>query len=94
MKTILEAIQLYPQQFIDTCNARANTTPSEINKILHLHTAEMIKLANWVTVQERLFDSDYQKPLEGVIFCLKMYSNIENKTWHEICNLFEEGKLV
>ena len=43
MKTILEAIQTYPDQFISTCRARANTTPSSENKTNHLSVAMFIK---------------------------------------------------
>ncbi|CAL9966464.1 hypothetical protein VPHF99_0113 [Vibrio phage F99] len=94
MKTILEAIQQYPDQFIDTINARANTTPSETNKFNHLMMSSLIQKQNWYTVSERLSHNNYRKPLEGVIFCLDTYSEIDNTTWHEIVNLFEEGKIV
>ncbi|CAM0048550.1 hypothetical protein VPHK406_0098 [Vibrio phage K406] len=94
MKTILEAIQQYPDQFIGTINARAETTPSETNRIAHLHMADMIMLGNWVTVKERLFDMDYRKPLDGVVACLTRYSDMEHETFCEIFELFEEGKIV
>lgn len=94
MKTLLEAIQTYPEQFISTLQARADTTPSDTNREIHLHMADMIMLGNWVTVRERLFDIDYRKPLEGVVFCLDRYSDIDNNVWHQIVELFNEEKFV
>ena len=94
MKTILEAIQQYPEQFISTCRARANTTPSEENKSNHLLMALNIASGDWSRVEHLLNHKGYCKPLEGVIFCLDTYSEIDNIVWHEIVNLFEEGKIV
>ena len=94
MKTILEAIQQYPDQFIDTINARAATTPSEDNRFNHLIMSSLIREEDWYEVAPRLLHSSYRKPLKGVIFCLDTYSEIDNTVWHEIVNLFEEGKIV
>ena len=94
MKTILEAIQQYPEQFISTCRARANTTPSSENKTNHLSVAMFIKMEEWEAVSSMITSNAYRKPLDGVIFCLDTYSEIDNAVWHEIVNLFEEGKIV
>ncbi len=94
MKTLLEAIQAHPEQFISTLKARADIMSSATNRDIHLHMADMIMLGNWVTVGERLFDTDYGKPLEGVIFCLDKYSDIDNNVWHQIVDLFNEGEFV
>ena len=94
MKTILEAIQQYPEQFIDTINARANTTPSETNRFNHLIMASLIREEDWYEVVPRLLHSSYRKPLEGVVTCLTRYSDMEHETFWEIFELFEEGKIV
>ncbi|AUR93535.1 hypothetical protein NVP1187O_222 [Vibrio phage 1.187.O._10N.286.49.F1] len=99
MKTILEAIQQYPDQFIDTINARANTTPSEANKINHRFLSHWIKMEEWEYVTTLLKDPTYSSltvssPLEGVICCLSRYSDMERETFWEIFELLEEGKIV
>ena len=94
MKTILEAIQQYPDQFIDTINARANTTPSEANKINHRFLSHWIKMEMWNLVGELLEDPLYHSPLSGVITCLTRYSDMERETFWEIFELLEEGKIV
>lgn len=94
MNTILDAIKLYPQQFINTCYARSQSTPSPINKNNHLFLAQKIKENDWEMVEDRLTRAAYSKPLKGVIFCLERYSDIPNPVWHEIVKIYEEGKLV
>jgi len=94
MNTILDAIKMYPQQFIDTCYVRSQTTHNKDNAFLQLLMIEFIKYERWVGVEGMLSGKTYLKPLEGVIFCLERYSDIDNETWHEIVKLFEEGKLV
>jgi hypothetical protein len=94
MKTLLEAIQQYPEQFISTCRARANTTPSSENRVNHQLMAIFIDDENWDKVSEILEADYYRKPLEGVVFCLDTYSEIDNNAWEEIIDLFEEGKFV
>lgn len=94
MKSILEAIKLYPQEFIDTLEARANTTPNEFNRDNHNVMITAIASKDWQQVQETITDSWYQKPLEGVIFCLDRYSDIDNTVWKEVVKLFKEGKMV
>ncbi len=94
MKTLLEAIQTYPEQFISTLEARADTMSSATNREIHLHMKDMIMLGNWVTVGERLFDMDYGKPLEGVIFSLDRHSDIDNNVLHQIVDLYNEEKFV
>ena len=94
MKTILEAIQQYPDQFIDTINARANTTPNEFNKANHQVLAQWIKMEMWNPVGELLEDPMYYLPLEGVLACLTRYSDMEREAFWEIFELFEEGKIV
>lgn len=94
MNTLLEAIQEYPEQFISTCSARANTTPSVKNRVNHYFMEYYIKLGMWEGVTELLKDSSYRKPLEGVVYCLDSYSEIDNNVWHQIVDLFNEGKIV
>lgn len=94
MKTLLEAIQQYPEQFIYTCRARANTTPSVINSMLHHELAERVERSKWQGVVEIITCADYRKPFEGVIFCLDRYSEIDNIVWNRIVDLFEQEKFV
>jgi hypothetical protein len=94
MNTILDAIKMYPQQFIDTCYVRSQSTPSPLNKNNHLFLAEKIKENDWGMVEDKLTRAAYSKLLKGVILCLERYSDIDNETWHEIVKLYEEGKLV
>ena len=94
MKTLLEAIQAHPEQFISTIEARADTTPSEVNKTNHLFMAHWIKMEMWEFVGELLTDLMYRKPLEGVVFCLDRYSDIDNNVWHLIVDLFNEEKFL
>ncbi len=94
MKTLLEAIQTYPEQFISTLEARADTTPCEANKTNHLFMAHWIKMEMWDCMEELLTDTMYRKPLEGVTFCLDRYSDIDNNVWHQIVDLFNEEKFV
>lgn len=95
MKTLLEAIQQYPEHFISTCKARADLeTPCENNRTTHTCMAILIEEKAWEGVDILLQRDYYQKPLEGVIFCLPRYSNIDQSSWGQIVNLFEEGKLV
>lgn len=94
MNTILHAIKLYPQDFIDTLKARAETTPNEINKVNHKFLAHWIEISSWELVADLLGDPLYQRPLEGVIFTLNKYSSIDRRVWHDIAELYEEGELV
>ena len=94
MITLLEAIQQYPEQFISTCRARANTTPSMENKGNHLLMALSIESGDLLQVEHLLNHAQYRKPLEGVVYCLDHYSEIDNTVWHQIVDLFNEGKIV
>ena len=94
MKTLLEAIQQYPDQFISTLQARANTSPNPINESVHLTLADCIDMRMWNEVVDIIQLQKYRKPLEGVIYCLDRYSEIDNKVWHEIVDLFEQEKFV
>jgi hypothetical protein len=92
MKTLLEAIKQYPEEFIDTCLHRADTTPSEYNKVNHSFMAHWVKMGMWGLVSDLLVDPLYRKPLEGVVFCLNMDYDYSIKS--KIIELFEGGKLV
>lgn len=94
MKTLLESIQQYPDQFISTLHARADTTPSEENKRNHILLAAYIAGRYWESVIAILQLITYRKPLEGVIFCLDRYSEIDNNVWHQIVDLFNQEKFV
>lgn len=94
MDTLLEAIQAYPDQFISTCRARANTTPNAANETNHLFMAHWIKKEMWDFVADLLIDPFYRSPLEGVVFCLDRYSEIDNTVWHQIVVLLNEEKFV
>lgn len=94
MKTLLEAIKKYPEQFISTCIARSETTPNQTNELNHLSMSVAIKLEAWNLVAELLVNPDYNNPLKGVLFCLPRYSDIGHFVYQEIIELFEEGKLV
>ncbi len=94
MKTLLEAIQAHPYKFISTLEARADTTPSPDNKFAHESMACYIYLNHWDEVEKLILDPMYRKPLEGVVFCLDRYSDIDNTVWHQVVDLFNEGKFV
>lgn len=54
-----------------------------------------IKLQLWdEEVLQLLNEPFYRKPLEGVIFCLERYSEMDKDVWFEITKLWEGGKLV
>lgn len=92
MNTLLGAIKKYPKDFITAIYQRADTTPSEINRMTHETLAECITLEMWEEVENILTLNDYQKPLEGVVFCLNIGYDYDTKS--KIIDLFEEGKLV
>lgn len=94
MKTLLEAIQQYTDQFISTLQARANTTYSNTNKGLHLLMNTHIVHEDWDSVKGLLMDEWYHKPLKGVVYCLDTYSEIEREVWFNIVELFENGDIV
>ncbi len=94
MKTLLEAIQQYPDQFISTLEARANTTPNPTNRSVHLTLADCIDLRMWNEVEDIIQLVKYRKPFEGVIYCLDSYSEIDNTVWHEVVDLFEQERFV
>lgn len=93
MNTLLDAIKLYPAQFINTLKARAMTTPCEVNKSNHLLLALNIKTGHWERVEHILTLPEYRKPLDGVVYCLKRYSDIEGEVWYNIADLLKQGKL-
>lgn len=93
-QTILEAIKDNQVQFISTCLARSKTTPSHLNRINHTEMAEAINTENWDKVEGLLSSSIYRGPLEGVVYCLPDYSDIEGEIWHSIVDLFENDKII
>ena len=94
MNTLLEAIQKHPEAFIDTCTARASTTPSEANKYNHKLTVSLIRNKSWYNLSLHLRKQEYQQSLDGVVFCLSHYSYLEGDEWCKIVDLFNEGKIV
>ncbi len=94
MKTILEAIKIYNKEFITTLKCRAETTPSAMNRENHLSLISYIEQRDYHNIGLQILEEWYQKPLEGVIFCLKRYSGMDKEVWMEIVQLWEDGKLV
>jgi len=94
MKSIEAAIKKYPQEFMDSINARSRTTPSETNRLQHLALYEAIGEENWEEVHKILCSRYSAGPLTGVVYCLESYSDIENEAWHEICKLFEDDAII
>tara|TARA_Y100001956_G_scaffold62345_1_gene62354 strand:+ start:663 stop:935 length:273 start_codon:yes stop_codon:yes gene_type:complete len=90
MKTLLEAIQKHPDTFIHTLQHRQFTSVS--NKEVHQKMIDAIDAKDWESVSESLTDAWYRKPLEGVVFCLKMDYDFTEKS--KIIKLFKKGKLV
>ena len=90
MKTLLEAIQKHEASFIHTLQHRQFTSTSNVE--LHQKMIEAIDLKDWNTVAECLLDPWYRKPLEGVVFCLKLDYDFSEK--NKIVELFNEGKFV
>ena len=70
MNTLLEAIQAYPERFMDTLSRRADTTPNPINFENHLKLMAAIEEQDWVEVVRVSSLPEYQKPLQGVVLCL------------------------
>lgn len=66
MNTLLDAIKLYPQQFINTLNSRARTTPIEINKSNHMLLALNIEAGQWDRVEHILNLPQYLTPHIGI----------------------------
>lgn len=94
MKTIFEAIKKFPNQFKSTVCARFLSTPNITNAKNHNLLAMAIELEDWDSVKTILELDVYRKPLEGVVYCLETYSDIDNKDWLYIVELFEENKIV
>lgn len=90
MKTLLEAIQEHEATFIHTLQHRQFTSTS--NKEAHQKVIDAINLKDWDVVSECLLDPWYRKPLEGVVFCLKLDYDYSVKS--EIIDLFNEGRFV
>lgn len=61
MKTILEAIKIYNEEFIDTLQHRAETTPSALNKENHLSLISYIEQRDTHNIGLLLLDEWYQK---------------------------------
>lgn len=70
MNTLLEAIQAYPERFMDTLAHRADTTPSSTNFENHLKLMAAMEEQGWVEVVRVISLPEYQKPLQGVVLCL------------------------
>ena len=94
MKTIFEAIKKFPNQFKSTVGARFLSTPNINNAKNHNLLAMAIELEDWDSVKTILELDVYRKPLEGVVYCLETYSDIDNEDWLYIVELFEENKIV
>ncbi|AGH31880.1 hypothetical protein VPIG_00022 [Vibrio phage PWH3a-P1] len=94
MNTVLEAIQQNPECFISTLESRAMTTPSQQNKDNHTCLSIFIKYEKWDDVKEILLKGNYQQAFDGVVYCLSTYSGINNKVWHKVVDLWNEGKVV
>ena len=85
MKTLLQAMQLHRSLFLETVKMRLNTSTS--NKSLHLKMSYYLLNKDWEGVEAMLLDSYYQKPLEGVVYCLNKYNDLNNEDFHEIVTL-------
>ncbi|AUR89128.1 hypothetical protein NVP1121O_100 [Vibrio phage 1.121.O._10N.286.46.C4] len=94
MKTVLEAIKQYPQEFISTFKVRANTTPSKTNQANHLAASMAVESESWGALKNLLEEPCYRKPLEGVIYCLETYSGIDTLIWGEIVDLYKVGAIT
>lgn len=88
MKTLLQYIQENPVHFINTCYARSKTTPSEENRKNHLNLMLCIERSMWGEVEAIINTKSYQRPLQGVLVCLKTYSNIDDEVYSEIYDNF------
>lgn len=91
--SILEAIKAQPKHFILTCLARSRTTPNHVNRVNHLEMADAINTKNWKKVTDLLVSDVYRKPLDGVVYCLSYYSDIDSETHRIIVDLFVNNKL-
>lgn len=92
MKTLLEAIQAYPERFMDTLARRADTTPNPINFENHLKLMAAIEEQDWDEVVRVISLPEYQKPLQGVVLCLNHFGfdydeEFTPDTHHKIMNL-------
>lgn len=94
MNTIFEAIQKFPNQFKSTVCCRSKSTPSLTNAKNHNLLSMAIELEDWDSVKVILELDVYRKPLEGVVYCLETYSDIDSEDWLYIVGLFEENKIV
>lgn len=90
---VLEAIKAQPKHFILTCLARSKTTPNHTNRVNHLEMADAINTKNWIKVEDLLLSDVYRKPLDGVVYCLSQYSDIDSETHLVIVDLFVDNKL-
>lgn len=90
MKTLLEAIQNHRETFTHTLQHRQFTSVSNVE--LHQKMIDAVESEDWETVSECLVDPWYRKPLEGVVYCLKLEYDYTIKS--EIIDLFNEGKFL
>lgn len=91
MLTVLEAIKKYPSEFESTCLARGRSTPSDENRNNHNALALAISNKDWNAAKTILDDPKYRHPLEGVIYCLNMYSSLDHSVHHVIVDMYSHG---
>lgn len=94
MKSILEAIKKFPNEFMATASARSITTPSEINKRNHIALQQAIFKKDWDSVKEIITEPTYYNALNGVVYCLGHYSSIGMVDQHTICELMDNNNLA
>lgn len=91
---LMDIIERYPDHFIDTCHARAGTTPSMENRKNHLNLAFLLEKKDWKHAAIIVAHEGYRRPLNGVVICLRTYSNIPYDVYHKAVEFERQGKLV
>lgn len=94
VECLMDVIKYHPGCFIDTCYGRANTTPSMENRKNHLNLAFLIEKKDWEHAAVIITHPDYRRPLNGVVICLRTYSNIPRDAYMNAVEFERQGKLI
>lgn len=93
MKTILQYIKENPDAFIGAAEERSRTTPSHTNMLYHQALMVYIHSKNWKMVEELITDSNYWKPLEGVVLVSDSYG-LDHDDWLDAYDAYQARNIV
>lgn len=91
---LMDIIKDHPDCFVATCYGRAGTTPSAENRKNHLNLAVLIEKKEWEMAARIITHPDYRRPLNGVVVCLRTYSNIPRDAYMNAVEFEERDNLI